>query len=159
MFVTQSVGNVLVLRIESRACQVNATLTGQDRRTLSMIPKGRRAEILTRSFEALLQYATLGDSHALRAAALPSISCALPRHGQRGSDSRPRCGVNLSCTGWRLSGDLPKRPGESISLTVTRPKKQLIKTPEAAVRWPRGREFVVENILIESQSMRGLSIM
>jgi len=26
---------------------------------------------------------------------------------------------NLSCTGWRLSGDLPMRPGESLSLTVT----------------------------------------
>jgi hypothetical protein len=26
---------------------------------------------------------------------------------------------NLSCTGWRLSGDLPMRPGETLSLTVT----------------------------------------
>ena len=158
MFVTQSVGNVLVQRIESRACQVNATLTGQDRRTLSMIPKGRRAEILGRSFEALLQYATLEDSHALRAAALPSISCALHRHGQRGPDSRPRRGVNLSSTGWPLSGDLPKRPGDTISLTVTQPKKQRIETPEAAVRWSRRREFVVGNILTESQSVRGFSI-
>ncbi len=52
---------MLVLQIESWACQVNATLTGQDRSVLSMIPKGRRAEILVRSFEAFLQYATLGD--------------------------------------------------------------------------------------------------
>ena len=26
---------------------------------------------------------------------------------------------NLSCIGWRLSGDLPMRPGEPLSLTVT----------------------------------------
>jgi len=26
---------------------------------------------------------------------------------------------NLSCNGWRLSGDLPMRPGETLSLTVT----------------------------------------
>lgn len=71
---------------------------------------------------------------------------------------KPRCGVNLSCTGWRLSGDLPKRPGKTIPLTVTRPKKQRIETPEAAVRCSRGREFVVENILIKSQSMRGFSM-
>ena len=28
---------------------------------------------------------------------------------------------NLSCTRWRLSGDLPMRPGETLSLTVTLP--------------------------------------
>ena len=28
---------------------------------------------------------------------------------------------NLSCTGWRLSGDLPMRQGEPLSLTVTLP--------------------------------------
>ncbi len=26
---------------------------------------------------------------------------------------------NLSCAGWRLSGDMPMRPGETLSLTVT----------------------------------------
>jgi hypothetical protein len=65
---------VLVPQIEPRACQVNATLTEQDRRTLGMIPKGRRAETLARSFEAFLQYAILRDPHVLRAPALPSIS-------------------------------------------------------------------------------------
>jgi hypothetical protein len=28
---------------------------------------------------------------------------------------------NLSCTGWRFSGDLPLRPGVALSLTVTLP--------------------------------------
>jgi len=38
---------------------------------------------------------------------------------------------NLSCTGWRLSGDLPMRPGESLSLTVTLPNEQRIVVPKA----------------------------
>ena len=56
---------------------------------------------------------------------------------------------NLSCTGWRLSGDLPMRPGETLSLTVTLPNEQRIEIPEAVVRWSRGQEFAVENIVIQ----------
>jgi hypothetical protein len=48
---------------------------------------------------------------------------------------------NLSCTGWRLAGDLPMRPGETLSLTVTLPNEQRIEIPEAVVRWSRGQEF------------------
>jgi hypothetical protein len=39
---------------------------------------------------------------------------------------------NLSCTGWRLSGDLPMRLGETLSLTVTLPNEQRIEIPETA---------------------------
>jgi hypothetical protein len=56
---------------------------------------------------------------------------------------------NLSCTGWRLSGDLPIRPGETLSLTVRLPNEQRIEIPEAVVRWSRGQEFAVENVMIE----------
>jgi hypothetical protein len=56
---------------------------------------------------------------------------------------------NLSCTGWRLSGNLPMRPGETLSLTVTLPNEQHILIPEAVVRWSRGQEFAVENLSIE----------
>ncbi|MEO5630691.1 MAG: PilZ domain-containing protein [Nitrospiraceae bacterium] len=55
---------------------------------------------------------------------------------------------NLACTGWRLSGDLPMRPGESLSLTVTLPNEQRIEVPKAVVRWSPGQEFAVENMLI-----------
>jgi hypothetical protein len=41
---------------------------------------------------------------------------------------------NLSMTGWRLSGDLPLRPGEALSLIVTLPNGQRINVPEAVVR-------------------------
>ena len=63
---------------------------------------------------------------------------------------------NLSSTGWRLSGDLPMRPGEILSLTVTLPNKQRIVVPEAVVRWSRGQEFAVENMLIESHAQARL---
>ena len=46
---------------------------------------------------------------------------------------------NLSSAGWRLSGDLPMRPGETLSLTVTLPNEQRIKIREAMVRWSRGQ--------------------
>ena len=55
---------------------------------------------------------------------------------------------NLSRTGWRLSGDLPMRSGETLSLTVTLPNEQHILIPEAVVRWSRGHEFAVENMSI-----------
>jgi hypothetical protein len=44
------------------------------------------------------------------------------------------------------------RPGETLSLTVTLPNKQRIEVPEAVVRWSRGQEFAVENVLIEQHN-------
>ena len=49
--------------------------------------------------------------------------------------------------GWRIAGDLPMRPGETLSLTITLPNKQWIEVPEAVVRWSRGQEFAVENVM------------
>ena len=59
---------------------------------------------------------------------------------------------NRSCTGWPLSGDLPMRPGETLSLTVTLPNTQRIEVPEVVVRWSRGQEFAVEDLVIEAQT-------
>ena len=38
---------------------------------------------------------------------------------------------------------------ESLTLTVTLPNKQRIEIPAAVVRWSRGQEFAVENVVIE----------
>jgi hypothetical protein len=51
---------------------------------------------------------------------------------------------NMSCTGCRISGDLPMRPGETLSMTVTLPNERRIEVSEAVVRWSRGDEFAVE---------------
>jgi len=56
---------------------------------------------------------------------------------------------NVSRSGWRLSGGLPMRPGETLSLTVTLPNEQCVEVPEAVVRWSRAQEFAVENVVIE----------
>ena len=56
---------------------------------------------------------------------------------------------NLSRSGWQLSGDPPMRPGETLSLTVTLPNEQCIEVREAVVRWSRGQEFAVENVVVE----------
>jgi hypothetical protein len=55
---------------------------------------------------------------------------------------------NLSCTGWRLSGDLPMRPGGNPLVDRTLPNEQHILIPESVVRWSRGQEFAVENVVI-----------
>jgi len=54
---------------------------------------------------------------------------------------------NLSFPGWRVAGDLTMRPGETLSLTITLPNEQRIEVPEAVVRWSRGLEFAVENVM------------
>lgn len=63
---------------------------------------------------------------------------------------------NLSCSGWRLSGDLPMRPGETLSLTVALPNEQRIDVPEAVVRWSRGQEFGIEAVTIPKQTQARL---
>jgi hypothetical protein len=48
---------------------------------------------------------------------------------------------NLSCTGWRLSGDLPMRPAEPLSLIVTLPNEQRIEIPEGTAIPLRSTSF------------------
>lgn len=46
---------------------------------------------------------------------------------------RPQKFSSNVCNGWRLSGDLPMRPWETLSLTVTLPDEQRIEVPAAVV--------------------------
>jgi len=48
------------------------------------------------------------------------------------------------------------RPGETVSLTVTLLNEQRIEVPEAVVRWSRGQEFAVENMMIERHTQARL---
>ena len=47
---------------------------------------------------------------------------------------------DLSYTGRRLSGDLPMRRAETVSLSVTLPNEQRMEIPEAGIRWSRGQK-------------------
>jgi hypothetical protein len=63
---------------------------------------------------------------------------------------------NLSSTGWRLSGDLPMRLGETLSLRVNLPNEQYIEILQAVVRWSRGQEFAVETVMVEQHTLARL---
>jgi len=62
----------------------------------------------------------------------------------------------LAWTGWRLSGDLPLRPGESLSLTATFPNEQRIVVPGAVIRCSRGQKFAVKNLVLEAHTQARL---
>jgi hypothetical protein len=59
---------------------------------------------------------------------------------------------NLSLNGWKLSGDLPLRVGETCSLTVNLPNQESIVVAAAIVRWARGQEFGLETLVVEKQT-------
>ena len=45
------------------------------------------------------------------------------------------------------------QPGETLSLTGTLPNEQRIEVPEGLVRWSRGQEFALGNVLIEQHNL------
>jgi hypothetical protein len=55
---------------------------------------------------------------------------------------------NLS-NGWRLSGDLPLRVGETCSFTIHLLNHQSIYVAAAIVRWVRSQESGLESLLVE----------
>ena len=63
---------------------------------------------------------------------------------------------NLSLNGWKLSGDLPLRVGETCSLTVNLPNQESIFVAAAIVRWARGQEDGRETLAVEKQTHRRL---
>ena len=105
---------------------------------------------------APLEYASLRGPHVLLDSPLPSLPVQCSVTYNAGPFQGQGTIWNLSCTGWRLSGDLPMRPGETLSLTVTLPNEQRIEIPEAVVRWSRGSEFAVETIKIDEHTVARL---
>jgi len=63
---------------------------------------------------------------------------------------------NLSLNGWKLSGDLSLRVGETCSLTVNLPNQERIVVAAAIVRWARGQEYGLETLVVEKQTHRRL---
>ena len=63
---------------------------------------------------------------------------------------------NLSLNGWKLSGDLLLRVGETCSLTVNLPNQSSIFVATAIVRWVRGQEYGVETLVVEKQTQSRL---
>jgi PilZ domain len=59
---------------------------------------------------------------------------------------------NLSLNGWKLSGDLPLRVGQTCSLTVNLPNQESLFVAAAIVRWVRGQEYGLETLVVEMQT-------
>jgi len=56
---------------------------------------------------------------------------------------------NVSQNGWRLSGELPLRVGQSFPMTVTLPNQQSIFVAAGIVRWMRGKEYGIETLVTD----------
>ena len=59
---------------------------------------------------------------------------------------------NLSANGWRLSGDVPLRIGQTCPLTVNVPDQHPLFVVAVTVRWARGQEYGVETVVVEKQT-------
>ena len=59
---------------------------------------------------------------------------------------------NLSLYGWKLSGDVPLRVGQTCSLTVNLPNQESIFVAAAIVRWVSGQEYGLETLAVEKQT-------
>lgn len=56
---------------------------------------------------------------------------------------------NVSLSGWRLSGDLTLRVGQTVPLTVTLSEQQTVSIAAAIIRWKRGDEYGLETIVTD----------
>jgi len=61
---------------------------------------------------------------------------------------------NFSVNGWRLSGDVPLRVGQTIPLTVHLPNQLSLFVAGAIVRWGRGQEYGLETLVADTQTQR-----
>ena len=59
---------------------------------------------------------------------------------------------NLSVSGWRLSGDVPLRVGQTCPLTVNLPNQESLVVAAAIVRWVRGQEYGLETLVADKQT-------
>jgi hypothetical protein len=59
---------------------------------------------------------------------------------------------NLSVSGWRFSGDVPLRVGQTRPLTINLPDQHPLFVVAVTVRWVRGQEYGVETVVVEKQT-------
>ena len=59
---------------------------------------------------------------------------------------------NLSLNGWRLTGDVPLRIGQTCPLTVHLPNQISLFIAGAIVRWVRGQEYGLETLVVDSHT-------
>ena len=57
--------------------------------------------------------------------------------------------LNFSMNGWKLSGDVPLRVGQTCPLTITLPNQESLFVDAAIVRWVRGQEYGLETLAVD----------
>ena len=60
---------------------------------------------------------------------------------------------NVSLNGWRLSGDLPLRIGQSFPMTVTLSDQERVFVAAGIVRWVRGDDYGVETLVADDAAL------
>ena len=85
-----------------------------------------------------------------------SVQCSVTCYA--GRFQRQDAVRNISPAGSRLSGDLPMRTEEILSLTVSLLNEQCIRVAQAVVWWSRGQEFAVENVMVERHTHARLQL-
>ena len=63
---------------------------------------------------------------------------------------------NISLSGWRLSGDLPLRVGQTCSLFVTLSNPKRVAVVAGIVRWVRGPEYGIETLPANGTTQAGI---
>jgi hypothetical protein len=63
---------------------------------------------------------------------------------------------NLSVNGWRLSGDVPLRVGQTYPVTVHLPNQESLVVAAAIVRWVRDwdQEYGLETLVVNQQTQK-----
>lgn len=56
--------------------------------------------------------------------------------------------------GWRLSGAVPLRIGQTCPLTIHLPNQDSLVVEAAIVRWVRGQEYGLETLVVDTQMHR-----
>jgi hypothetical protein len=85
-----------------------------------------------------------------------SVQCSVTNNGGDSKDKTP-CGTSRVPVRDCLE-ICPCAPGETLPLTVTLPNEERIEVPHAIVRWSRGQEFMVENVLVERHTYARLQL-
>ena len=68
---------------------------------------------------------------------------------------------NLSVNGWRLSGDVPLRVGQTCPLTVHLPNQETLVVTTAIVRWVRDwdQEYGLETVVVNEQTQSRVELL
>ena len=66
---------------------------------------------------------------------------------------------NFSVNGWKLSGDVPLRVGQTCPLTVHVPNQLSLVVAGAIVRWVRGQEYGLETLVVDKRTQSRVELL